>query len=56
MEFLGTVDYRLLAFLLLGSIPGIWLGSPFSNRINEGIVRGLLATILVFVGTKLVFN
>lgn len=53
---IGTVDYRLLAILLIGSIPGIWIGSHLSSKVAEHWVRVLLALILIFVGLKLVFH
>ncbi len=53
---LGTVDYKLLGILLIGSIPGIWLGSHLSSKIAEHWVRYTLALILIFVGLKLVFH
>ena len=53
--FLGSVDLPLLLSLLLGSIPGIILGSYFSVRMPEAVLRLLLATILVIVGGRLVF-
>jgi uncharacterized protein len=52
---LGTVDYGLLGTLLIGSIPGIWIGSHMTKVIGEVWVRNLLALILVYVGQKLVF-
>ena len=52
---LGTVDYSLLGTLLIGSIPGIWIGSHLSSKVAEHWVRMLLALILVYVGQKLAF-
>ncbi|MES2499533.1 MAG: sulfite exporter TauE/SafE family protein [Pseudomonadota bacterium] len=52
---LGTVDYQLLGTLLIGSIPGIWIGSHLSSKVAEHWVRTLLALILVYVGQKLAF-
>jgi uncharacterized membrane protein YfcA len=52
---LGTVDYGLLGTLLLGSVPGIWIGSHMTTIINERWVRRVLAAILVYVGQKLAF-
>jgi uncharacterized membrane protein YfcA len=52
---LGTVDYGLLGTLLIGSIPGIWIGSHMTRVIGEVWVRTVLALILVYVGQKLVF-
>jgi uncharacterized protein len=53
---LGTVDYKLLGILLIGSIPGIWIGSHLSSKIAEHWVRFALAMILIFVGVKLVLQ
>jgi hypothetical protein len=52
---LGTVDYGLLGTLLLGSVPGIWIGSHMTGVVGEQWVRNLLALILVYVGQKLAF-
>jgi uncharacterized membrane protein YfcA len=52
---LGTVDYSLLGTLLIGSIPGIWIGSHLSAKVAEYWIRLLLALILVYVGQKLAF-
>ncbi|MFW5440531.1 MAG: sulfite exporter TauE/SafE family protein [Methylophilaceae bacterium] len=52
---LGTVDYSLLGTLLIGSIPGIWIGSHLSAKVAEHWLRLLLAIILVYVGQKLAF-
>lgn len=53
---LGTIDYSLLGTLLIGSIPGIYLGSHMSSRVAEHWVRIALAMILIYVGFKLVFH
>lgn len=53
---IGTVDYKLLGVLLIGSIPGIWMGSHLSSKVAEHWVRFALALILIFVGVKLVFH
>ncbi|BCM24912.1 sulfite exporter TauE/SafE family protein [Methyloradius palustris] len=53
---LGTINYGLLGTLLIGSIPGIYLGSHMSSKVAEHWLRIALAGILIFVGTKLVFN
>ncbi len=52
---LGGVDWALLGALLIGSLPGIWLGTQVSAKVPEHILRRLLAAMLVLVGTKLVF-
>jgi uncharacterized membrane protein YfcA len=51
---MGSVDFSLLAALLLGSLPGIYVGSHLGVKIPERILRFMLATMLVLVGIKLV--
>ena len=50
---LGSVDWPLLAKLLLGSLPGIWLGAHLIHKTPERLVRSLLAFLLAYAGTKL---
>jgi len=52
---LGGVDWALLGALLIGSLPGIWIGSHLSAKVPEHILRRILASMLVLIGTKLVF-
>jgi uncharacterized protein len=53
---LGTINYSLLGTLLLGSIPGIYIGSHMSSKVSEHWVRIALACILIYVGFKLIFH
>ncbi len=50
---LGSVNFPLLAALLLGSIPGVWLGSRMSLVFPEQVLRPVLAGTLLFLGYKL---
>jgi uncharacterized membrane protein YfcA len=52
---LGNVDWHLLVNLLIGSLPGIYLGSHMAHRVADHYLRPALAIMLAFVGTKLVF-
>ena len=51
---LGSVDWPLLAQLLAGSLPGIWLGSRLVTRTPERLIRSLLSVLLAWAGAKLV--
>lgn len=51
---LGSVDIPLLLNLLLGSLPGIMIGSHFAARVPERRLRSLLAAVLMLVGGKLI--
>ena len=49
---MGTVDFVLLGSLLLGSLPGIYLGSHLSTMVPEKIMRPILASMLMLIGVK----
>ena len=51
--YMGTVDFGLLGSLLLGSLPGIYIGSHVGGRIPDRILRPILSTILIVIGAKL---
>jgi hypothetical protein len=52
---LGSTDWHLLGSLLIGSLPGIFLGGRVSIRVPETALRLILAATLIIVGTKLLF-
>lgn len=53
--WLGSINWELLMALLLGSVPGITIGSLAAKAVPEKILRALLATTLTGVAAKLVF-
>jgi uncharacterized protein len=50
---MGTVDFVMLGWLVLGSLPGIVVGSYFSSRVPDAVLRTVLAITLLVVGGKL---
>lgn len=52
--WLGSIDWSLLLTLLVGSVPGITIGSYAARAVPERLLRGLLAFTLVAVAAKLV--
>ncbi|KAF1054684.1 MAG: hypothetical protein GAK43_00726 [Stenotrophomonas maltophilia] len=52
---MGNMNWSLLGFLLMGSLPGIYIGSHLAGRIPDGILRPCLAVMLFTIGYKLVF-
>lgn len=51
---LGHVDWALLGALLVGSIPGIWIGARLTRNLPDRLVRGLLCAALVTAGLKVI--
>lgn len=51
---LGNVDFTLLGPLLLGSIPGVIVGSQMTARVPETLLRSSIAVVLVGIGVTLI--
>jgi uncharacterized protein len=49
----GSVNWLLLLSLLIGSLPGIYLGSQLSGFVPERLLRILLIAMLTLIGVKL---
>jgi uncharacterized membrane protein YfcA len=43
----GNVDFALVGAILLGSIPGVWVGSHLTVRIPTGFLRTALGVVLI---------
>lgn len=51
--FYGNIDYMLAFNLLLGSVPGVLLGSRLSAKVPGRPLRTFMATIILISGLKL---
>lgn len=51
--FLGHVDFGLVASLLVGALPGIYIGTNLGLNLREEYVRGILGVLLLGVGVSL---
>ena len=53
--WLGSINWALLVMLLIGSVPGITLGSWMARSVPEKFLRALLAMTLTGVAAKLIY-
>ncbi|MGI8805551.1 MAG: sulfite exporter TauE/SafE family protein [Thermoleophilaceae bacterium] len=49
----GNVDYALAGTILLGSVPGVWVGSHLSVRLPSGTLRTILGVVRIGAGLGL---
>ena len=49
----GAIDWHLMGVLLVGSLPGILIGSYFAHRVPEPALRLVLAATLILVAGNL---
>ena len=50
---LGTVDVHMLGYLLLGSLPGIYLGTRIGFKLPDHVLRPVIAAILIIIAAGL---
>jgi uncharacterized membrane protein YfcA len=49
----GNVDFPLAGNILIGSIPGVWIGSNLTLRVGNSVLRTTLALVLIGAGLAL---
>jgi uncharacterized membrane protein YfcA len=49
----GNVDFGLAGTILIGSVPGVWVGSHWSVRVDPAVLRTTLAVVLIGAGLAL---
>jgi len=52
----GNVDFGLVGTILIGSIPGVWVGSHWSVRVEPAVLRTTLAVVLIGAGLALLIK
>jgi uncharacterized membrane protein YfcA len=49
----GNVDFGLAGNILVGSVPGVWLGSSLTLKVPAGVLRTTLGLVLIGAGLGL---
>ena len=49
----GNVDFALAGNILIGSIPGVWIGSNLTLRVGNSVLRTTLGLVLIGAGLAL---
>jgi uncharacterized protein len=52
----GNVDFGMVGTILIGSVPGVWLGSHWSVRVEPSVLRTTLAVVLLGAGLALLIK
>ncbi|HSW12610.1 MAG TPA: sulfite exporter TauE/SafE family protein [Solimonas sp.] len=53
---IGTVDYNMLGFLLIGALPGIWIGSRIGFRLSDQALKRSIAGLLIFISFTMLWK
>ncbi|MDO6512772.1 MULTISPECIES: sulfite exporter TauE/SafE family protein [unclassified Neptuniibacter] len=51
---MGSVDLSLLVYLLLGSLPGVFLGSHIGTRLSPTVIQPIMGSVLLAIGLRFV--
>jgi uncharacterized membrane protein YfcA len=51
---MGSVDLSLLAYLLIGSLPGVFVGSQIGTRLSPKVMQPIMGSILLAIGLRFV--
>lgn len=51
---MGSVDIELLIYLLIGSLPGVFLGSHIGARLSPKVMQPIMGSILLAIGLRFV--
>lgn len=50
---IGTVDYKMLGYLLIGALPGIWIGTRVGFSLSPKLLKRVVAGFLIFIGATM---
>lgn len=53
---LGNLDFSLLTYLLIGSIPGVILGSQLARHLSSALLQPVIAVLLFGIGMRFMFS
>lgn len=51
---MGSVDLDLLVYLLIGSLPGVFIGSHIGTRLSPKVMQPIMGSILLAIGLRFV--
>jgi uncharacterized membrane protein YfcA len=49
----GNIDFGLMGTILIGSIPGVWIGTNVATKMPQDLLRGALGVVLLASGLGL---
>jgi uncharacterized membrane protein YfcA len=49
----GNIDFGLMGTILLGSLPGVWIGTNLATKMPQDLLRGALGVVLLASGLGL---
>lgn len=51
---MGSVDLALLGYLLIGSLPGVFVGSYLGAKLSPKVMQPIMGSVLFAIGLRFV--
>ena len=51
---MGNMDFELLFYLLIGSLPGVFVGSHVAVKLSLKIMQPLIGSLLLMIGLRFI--
>ncbi len=49
---MGNVDLWLLLFLVVGSLPGVYMGSQIGTKLSPKVIQPIMGSLLLAIGMR----
>jgi uncharacterized membrane protein YfcA len=53
---MGNVDTTLLTYLLIGSLPGVYVGGHLGTRLSPKVMQPIMGSLLLVIGLRFVIG
>ena len=53
---MGTVDFNLLMYLIIGSLPGVFIGSYYGVKLSPSLMQPIMGIVLFVIGGHFIFS
>jgi len=53
---MGSVDFTLLWYLIIGSLPGVFIGSYYGVKLSSSLMQPIMGLVLLVIGTHFIIS
>lgn len=53
---MGSVDLSLLLYLIIGSLPGVFIGSYYGVKLSASVMQPVMGSVLMIIGGHFIFS
>jgi len=53
---MGSIDFSLLFYLIIGSLPGVFIGSYYGVKLSPKLMQPIMGSVLLVIGTHFIFS